>query len=231
MSAAGLRAARTALKALNTQRDALLTSGDPAGKRVAHIAGELARQGFTAGTIGRQLQPGVALQGFRAAEPWLGVPAEADVEELLDDPFAQPDVPRTFLMPWGRVAAATHLHCVLLWMLANVVADDGVPVRQAMAEAVRFVNSCLTSRHGGHSIELRVPPVSAVQLAAIGEAPSHTRGTPGSVVETDATTWFRIAIGRADFCAEQAAGRLSVSGSHAGDVALMLPVVDFAAAR
>lgn len=46
------------------------------------------------------------------------------------------------------------------------------------------------------------------------------------MVETDPRTWCALALGRLDFDAAVAAGRVTASGHRAGQVAEWLPLVD-----
>ncbi|MEJ8281995.1 sterol carrier family protein [Pseudonocardia spirodelae] len=100
--------------------------------------------------------------------------------------------------------------------------DDGVePERAVRKAAVKESLAELARRAPGHSVEVRVPPFGAVQCV---EGPRHTRGTPPNVVETDPRTWVALAIGRLSWDDAVAAGRVSVSGSRAGEIAARLPL-------
>lgn len=107
--------------------------------------------------------------------------------------------------------------------LARSVPDrEPVPVhRPAQAIAVRTLAELLAQQAPGRSVEIRVPPVVAVQAIT---GPRHTRGTPPNVVETDAATWLRIATGRVDFGEAVADGRIRASGNRA-DLTAYLPVL------
>src|ERR1700760_2053881 len=59
--------------------------------------------------------------------------------------------------------------------------------------AARYLLYTLAARHPGRVLEVRIPPVAAVQCLP---GPIHTRGTPPNVVETDPLTWVRLATGR-----------------------------------
>lgn len=96
------------------------------------------------------------------------------------------------------------------------------PSRAACAEAVRLSARLLAQDAPGASVEVRVPPFVAVQCIP---GPRHTRGTPPNVVETDALTWVRLALGIELYDAAVAAGRVSASGSRAGEVAHWLPMM------
>ncbi len=87
---------------------------------------------------------------------------------------------------------------------------------------MRYLLEELGTRAPGRSVEVRVPPYGAVQCV---EGPTHTRGTPPNVVETDAETWLRLATGDLRWSEALADGRLRVSGIRARLDAL-LPLVD-----
>jgi len=72
--------------------------------------------------------------------------------------------------------------------------DGGlVPEPDELRAAARYLLALLASRHPGRVLEVRIPPVAAVQCLP---GPVHTRGTPPNVVETDPVTWVRLATGR-----------------------------------
>jgi hypothetical protein len=56
------------------------------------------------------------------------------------------------------------------------------------------------------------------------EGPRHTRGTPPNVLETTPQTWLALVVGALSWDDARAAGKLSVSGSRAGEVAALLPL-------
>ena len=91
--------------------------------------------------------------------------------------------------------------------------DDGVEADQeVIATAVRYLLQLLSDRAPGNTVEMRVPPFGAVQCI---EGPTHTRGTPPNVVETDAATWLALATGAELWETALAEGRVSASGSRA----------------
>lgn len=92
--------------------------------------------------------------------------------------------------------------------------------RATLATAVRYLLEELGERAPGRSVEVRVPPFGAVQCI---EGPTHTRGTPPNVVETDAGTWLGVATGRTTWEAAVASGSLRVSG-HRADLTAYLPL-------
>ena len=68
--------------------------------------------------------------------------------------------------------------------------------------------------HRGKSIELRIPPYAAVQLGTASGGPTHRRGTPPSVVETDADTFLALLNGTLTWQDAINTYRISASGSH-----------------
>jgi hypothetical protein len=54
--------------------------------------------------------------------------------------------------------------------------------------------------------------------------PTHTRGTPPNVVETDAVTFFRLCTGRTTWAEATRAGLVAASGLRA-DLSEMLPLL------
>ena len=94
--------------------------------------------------------------------------------------------------------------------------------RATRGTAVRYLLEELGTRAPGRSVEVRVPPYGAVQCV---EGPTHTRGTPPNVVETDAETWLRLGIGDLQWSEALADGRLRVSGIRAR-LDSLLPLVD-----
>jgi hypothetical protein len=93
--------------------------------------------------------------------------------------------------------------------------------RSALAGAVRSLASMLATRHPGRSVEVRVPPFTAVQCIA---GPRHTRGTPPNVIETDPLTFLRLATGRLAWAGAVADGLVRASGNRA-DLSEQLPLL------
>ena len=105
------------------------------------------------------------------------------------------------------------------WLL-----DESAPApdRSALAAAVRLTARALAALAPGATVEVRVPPFVAVQCIS---GPRHTRGTPPNVVETDPRTWLLLISGLASFQDMANRGRLDVSGSRAGELMALLPLV------
>lgn len=86
--------------------------------------------------------------------------------------------------------------------------------------AVRYLLQLLNEKAPGNSVEVRVPPFGAVQVA---QGPRHTRGTPPNVVEMNASTWVALATGTQSWGEAVAAGSVSASGTRA-DLSELLPL-------
>jgi uncharacterized protein (TIGR03083 family) len=96
--------------------------------------------------------------------------------------------------------------------------------RAALARCTRTLAGILAGRHPGRSVEVRVPPYAAVQCAIGDPGPSHTRGTPPNVVETDPVTFLRLATGRTTWAEAVASGSVHASGLRA-NLSPVLPLL------
>jgi hypothetical protein len=100
--------------------------------------------------------------------------------------------------------------------------DGGsAPEPDELRVAVRYLLHLLAARHPGRALEVRIPPAAAVQCLP---GPTHTRGTPPNVVETDPVTWVLLAAGRTGWADAIASGAVRASGPRA-DLGPYLPVV------
>jgi hypothetical protein len=97
---------------------------------------------------------------------------------------------------------------------------DGDVDRSQIGSAVRVTLAWLAQTNPGRSVEIRVPPYAAVQAVA---GPTHTRGTPPNVVETDGATWLALVAGRLTWSDAVAGGLVRASGSRA-DLSSLLPL-------
>ncbi|HNF04746.1 MAG TPA: sterol carrier family protein [Mycobacterium sp.] len=100
--------------------------------------------------------------------------------------------------------------------------SEPAPERAAIATAVRLTVRTLAAVAPGASVEVRIPPFAAVQCIS---GPRHTRGTPPNVAETDPRTWLLLATGLLELSDATASGALRLSGSRAGELAGLLPLV------
>jgi len=98
-----------------------------------------------------------------------------------------------------------------------------VPDRKVLAAAVRLTARTLEAAAPGRSVEMRIPPFAAVQCIS---GPTHTRGTPPNVVETDPRTWLLLVTGMLSLAEANSAGALSLSGARAGEIEHLLPLFD-----
>jgi len=101
-------------------------------------------------------------------------------------------------------------------------ADAGQrPDRTDTATAVRFLLEELAACAPGRAVEVRVPPFGVTQAVS---GTVHRRGTPPSVVETDAATWLSLATGRLDWRQALDSGALHASGERC-DLSAYLPLL------
>ncbi len=104
----------------------------------------------------------------------------------------------------------------LATLLVAAYETGETPARSDVALAVRALCEGYGRSRGGRTVELRVPPYAAVQLAADGATgPVHTRGTPPAVVETDPETLLRLAAGSLSWHDAVTSRRVRSSGVHA----------------
>jgi hypothetical protein len=113
---------------------------------------------------------------------------------------------RKIAKPDGEVAIQAYL--------------EGLASDEQLAIAVRFLLEELGSNHPGNSVEVRVPPLGAVQCI---EGPSHSRGTPANVVELDPESFVELALGRTTFEELASKAKLSASGNRS-DLTGLFPI-------
>jgi hypothetical protein len=100
--------------------------------------------------------------------------------------------------------------------------DAGIePQREALRWATFHALSLLAGQAPGRAVEVRIPPFGAIQCVP---GPRHTRGTPPNVVETDAVTWIRLAVGRIEWSAAVEQGLVQASGPRS-DLSDYLPLL------
>jgi uncharacterized protein (TIGR03083 family) len=155
---------------------------------------------------------------------------EAEIERCAQTLVAGP--PDVALGPRGPIAGEDLVRTRIVELVVH--SDDlnrSLPHRDpvslqrpALAAAVRTLTAILAGQHPGRSVEVRVPPFAAVQCGVGDPGPTHTRGTPPNVVETDPVTFLRLATGRVPWAEALSAGRVSASGLRA-DLAAALPVL------
>jgi hypothetical protein len=97
-------------------------------------------------------------------------------------------------------------------------------VRSALGRSMRSLAQMLADSHPGRAVEVRIPPYAAVQCGLGDPGPTHTRGTPPNVVETDALTFLRLTTGRLSWPDALATGKVYASGLRA-DLSSALPLL------
>ena len=85
---------------------------------------------------------------------------------------------------------------------------------------VKHLLARLVDKAPGGAVEIRVPPYAVAQ--AVGGT-THKRGTPPAVVETDAVTWIRLALGELAWAEAAADGSVRASGERS-DLSPWLPL-------
>ncbi len=143
----------------------------------------------------------------------------------------QSDTPQTEAIWFGLRCAVMARRAVTgeeaaraLVVIRGLPADQDwtTPAERArLRELVRATLLYFGQRHPGRSVEVRVPPYSAVQAI---EGIRHTRGTPPNVIEMDGPTWLGLATGLLSWADAVDAGRVRASGTRA-DLSGYLPLV------
>jgi hypothetical protein len=86
--------------------------------------------------------------------------------------------------------------------------------------AVRYLLEELSFLRPGRSVEVRVPPLGAVQCV---DGLTHRRGTPPNTVEMGPLEWFALAVGEASWDSLVSSGKILASGTRA-DISDALPI-------
>ena len=110
----------------------------------------------------------------------------------------------------------------LVTSVLRALDGDQAPDPGELRDAARYLLALLAARHPGRVLEVRIPPVAAVQCLP---GPVHTRGTPPNVVETDPLTWVRLATGRLGWADAVGSAAVHASGPRA-DLSAYLPLAD-----
>ncbi len=100
--------------------------------------------------------------------------------------------------------------------------DVGIqPDPKALRIVVKELARTLAERHPGRTVELRIPPYTAVQCV---EGPRHTRGTPPNVVEAEPVAFVRLCTGREDWADLVRDGRIRASGERS-NLSVLVPLL------
>jgi hypothetical protein len=111
---------------------------------------------------------------------------------------------------------------LLLAPLLDALDQGREPDPAALRTGVRELAVLLAARHPGRTVEVRIPPYTAVQCL---EGPRHTRGTPPNVVEADPAAFVLLCSGRAQWSDLARTGRIRASGERS-DLSTLMPLVE-----
>jgi uncharacterized protein (TIGR03083 family) len=171
------------------------------------------------------------IAGWAAATPSLAEVADRDAREGVADLAAAVAAARAALadademqIVQQRTGAHTLHDAVHFRIIEGVVhgIDVGMdpdPIAQRIA--VKTLVDVLVKRAPGRSVELRIPPYTAVQVV---EGPRHTRGTPPNVVELGPRAFLDLATGRARWSDAVRDGQVRASGERA-DLSAHFPLL------
>ena len=214
-----LEQSRTVLAWLRSlEPSALAQRSVLAGWNVGQLAGHLIyahrtlRTSLGRVTADRPLPIFSYVTGYRPAADAIAAAsrAEAETADVLASLEAEIDacaevlsgpLPAVVLGPRGPIRGEDMVRTRIVELVVhsddlNRSLPDHSPVelrRPAVAAATRTLAEILAGQHPGRSVEVRVPPYAAVQCGIGDPGPTHTRGTPPNVVETDPITFLRLA--------------------------------------
>lgn len=134
---------------------------------------------------------------------------------------ADPSKPIRQLTGVHRLGDAALIRLIEAVVHALDLPAPPAPDPAARRIVVRALAGLLVEIAPGRSVELRVPPIAAVQILA---GPRHTRGTPPGVVETDPDTFLRLCTGRLHWSDAVAEGVVRASGQRT-DLSELLPLL------
>lgn len=99
----------------------------------------------------------------------------------------------------------------LVETLLNEYSLGNTPDRDSEKAAVQWILKSLESTIPGKSVELRIPPHAVISVI---QGPVHRRGTPRAVVEMNAETLLRLAIGTDTWDELDKRGKILASGER-----------------
>jgi uncharacterized protein (TIGR03083 family) len=201
----------------------------PARGRTVALAELVRREGEAHGAVDSDYSDGSDDSLASGADPRSALRSAADALGAL---LARP-LPDTVLGPTGPAAVVDLLAARLIELVVHaddlsrsLPARDPVPLaRRALSVSVRTLAAVLAEQQPGRSVEVRIPPYAAVQCGLPDDpGPTHTRGTPPNVVETEPLVFLRLASGRLSWADARAAGLVRASGLRA-DLSAALPLL------
>lgn len=134
--------------------------------------------------------------------------------EFIEDSCATRDI-ETAAVVTERQAAPESVLAAL-----RAVAEQREVSREQMKAAVKVVLEELTRQAPGRSVEVRVPPFAAVQAVA---GSTHRRGTPPALVQLNAATLLRLAVGDTSWTEAVDSGAVRASGERS-DLSALFPL-------
>lgn len=220
-----------------------------AGWTVCQLAGHLIyahrtlRESLGRVTADRPLPIFEYVRGYRPAADAIAAASRADSQgaDVLTSLDAEIDacarilsgpLPAVITGPRGPIRSEDMLRTRIIELVVhsddlNRSLPDRSPVElrgPAVAGATRTLAEILAGQQPGRSVEVRVPPYAAVQCGIGDPGPTHTRGTPPNVVETDPITFLRLATGRITWTDGIRDGSVHASGLRA-DLSPVLPLL------
>jgi uncharacterized protein (TIGR03083 family) len=209
--------AHTARTAEAVSRYALRT--EP-GRPDVDVVGYLSHATSVAPAVAQRAAEAAAGRDADALRAEFAEMAGGALDALADPPdLAGVVAARLGVLPYGDFLVTRCVEGVVHGLdLREAAGVPSEPDATALKVTVRVLAAMLATAAPGRSVEVRIPGHLAVQCV---EGPRHTRGTPGSVVETDAVTFVELASGR---LAWTDAKGLHASGEHS-DLSAYLPVI------
>ncbi len=92
--------------------------------------------------------------------------------------------------------------------------------KELLKIAVKYSLQLLHKKIPGKSVELRVPPISAISII---KGKDHKRGTPPSVIEVEPINWLKIFLGQLNWHEAINQGLIHASGANT-DLSPYLPM-------
>ena len=89
------------------------------------------------------------------------------------------------------------------------LAQGQIIEKELLKIAVKYSLQLLHKKIPGKSVELRVPPISAISII---EGKDHKRGTPPAVIEVEPINWLKIFLGQLNWYKAINQGLIHASG-------------------
>jgi hypothetical protein len=92
--------------------------------------------------------------------------------------------------------------------------------KEVLRDAVKYSLQVIHKKIPGKSVELRIPPISAISII---QGKDHKRGTPPALIEIEPETWLKLALGKLDWKEASQQGLILASGANT-DLSQFLPI-------